>query len=366
MNRLIAFFLEEQQLRWKVYLTSATVAFVYALVNLFVVNRNEERVSLETLVVLLVSITVSIAIYVTRHEPIGKVERTFRFNWWLCVAATAATAIVLALYQNRPRLQALVVDHKLRSFISFFSTVQAANLPDEEIEERYQKLDSILARSASGQVPVDPSILQKAQYSIISSLKTRPVSNQTKQIGWTTAIDLELFAYARKAETGEINRVTPRQIANAGGYLINSPLVFDKGDVYIQGDHSWIFLGVGGGQIIIDGVTVVFDKIDFEASTPGQPAIELGNDRSGALVRDSIMKNVTQYLERITWVDVRFENSRTLYKEGAPLRLRNVSFVDCDLSHLQMPFGGPIASELVKRIEDAHGQPIPFIYEPPQ
>jgi len=121
-------------------------------------------------------------------------------------------------------------------------------------------------------------------------------------------------------------------------------------------------LGPGGGQFILNQSNVVFDKIDFLGSV-SVSAIELVGDRSSALVRDSIMENVTQNLERITWVDVRFEKSRIHYKEGAPLRLRNVSFKDCDLSQVG-GFLGPVNYELEKRIKEAQGEPITFIYEP--
>jgi hypothetical protein len=70
------------------------------------------------------------------------------------------------------------------------------------------------------------------------------------------------------------------------------------------------------------------------------------------------MKHVIQSLDRITWVNVRFENSLIPYL-GGPLTLRNVSFNDCSLE-----LGNPVAFELSKRIEEAQGKPITFVYEP--
>jgi hypothetical protein len=71
-----------------------------------------------------------------------------------------------------------------------------------------------------------------------------------------------------------------------------------------------------------------------------------------------------QALDRITWVNVLFENSRLSYTEGQPLRLRNVSFKNCDTSHIGM-MGGEINLKLAKAIEESNGRPITFVYEPP-
>jgi len=260
-------------------------------------------------------------------------------------------------------LQAAIIDFRLESLATLLDTVQAANPTDQKLRARYQKIQSIVGTSSTYQIQVDPSIIEKTQTAVSRSLKGRSPSDQTEQLGWATAIDLQSFAYARKVETGAITPVTPRQIANTGGYLINSPVSLDNANVlYIQGEHSWIALGPGGGQFILNQSNVVFDKIDFLGSV-SVSAIELVGDRSSALVRDSIMENVTQNLERITWVDVRFEKSRIHYKEGAPLRLRNVSFKDCDLSQVG-GFLGPVNYELEKRIKEAQGEPITFIYEP--
>jgi hypothetical protein len=260
-----------------------------------------------------------------------------------------------------PKMQAAIVDFRIKSFAAFLDTVQAANLSDAEIRDRYKKIDSVVSVSSKNKIPVDPKVLQDAQTAIASSLKRSP-SEQTKQLGWTTSIDLESLTYTRMVQTGAI---TPaRQIASTGGYMLNSPFRISKGPISLEGDHSWFALGTGGGQIIVDQTTVVVDKIDFLGFT-SLDAIELVGDRSNALVRDSIMKNVTQHLDRITWIDVRFENSRVLYTEGALLRLRNVSFIDCDLSHMGVPPAwGPVSQELEKRIREANGHPMTFIYEP--
>jgi len=369
MNRFIDFFLEEQQFRWKVYLASGCIAFVYGFVNLFAFHRTEERVSLETVGVVFVVAIIFVAVYVVKgaafFSETEKPRRVIRLGWKLAVAGTAALALLISTYViGTSGILAAVVDFRLKSFATFLSAVQAANITDEQLRARYQKIEFVVSTSSANRIPVDPVALRMAQTAISRSLKEHSVSDQTKQLGWATAIDLQSLTYRREVETGATKPVTPREIANSGGYLINSPLRFDKGDLYIRGDHSWLMLGPGGGEIVIENSSVVFDKVDFRSVT-AQPAILLVGDRSNAFVRDSIMEGVIQSLERVTWVDVRFENSRILYTEGAPLRLRNVSFKNCDLSRLSFPWvSGPVSSELIKRIMEANGQPITFIYEP--
>lgn len=376
MNRFIGFFLEEQQLRWKVYLISGGIAFVYALVNLSAFHRSEERVSLETVLVLFMLVAIFVAVYVAKGRvsvaETGTPKKVIQFGWKLAVAGTVAAALLVSMYQiNIPELQAAIIDLKLKSFATSLDTVKAANLSDNQLRSRYQRIESIVGTSSTNQIPVDPNLLQQTQTAVSRSLKAGSLSEQTKQLGWATTMDLESLFYTRKVETGEISPIPARQIANTGGYVINSTVVLDKGNPYIRGDHSWFALGPGGGSFAIKQSNVVFDGVDFLGFTALSP-INLLDDRSSALVRDSILKNVTQYLDRIAWVDVRFENSRLLYTEGAPLRLRNVSFKSCDLSLSQLHFppdigpppAGPVGSELQKRIREADGKPITFTYEP--
>src|SRR5258707_766173 len=111
MNRFIGFFLEEQQLRWKVYLASCCIAFVYGFVNLFAFHRTEERVSLETVVLLFALVTVFVAVYVARGAPSfsenEKPMRAIRFGWKLAVAGTAALALLTSTYLiSTSRIQA--------------------------------------------------------------------------------------------------------------------------------------------------------------------------------------------------------------------------------------------------------------------
>src|SRR5260370_4944430 len=351
MNRFIDFFLKEQQLRWKVYLASCCIAFGYGFVNLYAFHRIEERVSLETVVLLFALVAVCVAVYVAKGTVFfGETEkpmRAIRLGWKLAVAGTAALALLTSTYLiGISRIQAAIVDFRLKSFAAFLDTVQAANLSDQQLRDRYKKIQSVVEVSSANQIPVDPALLQMTQTAISSSLKKRSPSEQTKQLGWTTSIELESLAYTRKVQTGAIIPVPARQIANTGGYLINSPVSIDNGSIYVQGEHSWFALGPGGGQFVLNQSTVVFDKIDFLGFF-SEPAIKLVGDRSNALVRDSIMQNLVQPLDRITWIDVSFANSRPLYAEGAPLRLRNVSFKDSELSHLSFPWGfRPVSSDV--------------------
>jgi hypothetical protein len=361
MNRLIDFFLTEQRLRWKVYLTSSGIAFAYALVNLGLSNKTEERVGLETVILLCLLITISVAVYIAKGKLVLSEAQKPLLTWNLSLRLGLASTVVLVLIAqiNIPKMQAAIVDFRLRSLATWLDTVQAANLSDYQIRSQYQKIESIVNTSSTNQMPVNPNLLQKAQTALSRSLKQPSLTDQTRELGWATAIDLESLSYTRNVQTGAI---IPRQITTTPSAVFNTPVVITTGHLYMQGEHSLIFLGEGGGQFVAFQSTIVFDKIDFRSVTYQQPIV-IGDDRSTAFVRDSTLEGVIQELERITWVDVRFENSRVLYAEGTPLRLRNVSFKDCDLSHLGIP-PGPVSYELERRIRDAKGQPITFAYEP--
>jgi hypothetical protein len=369
IDKFINFFLVEQQLRWQVYLTSVGIATAWAALRLFLFHKSEEEISLEATILVCVLVMISVIAYVTNDRLFAVSVQGLRVYPRLTfrsgLAGVAGLLVIAAMTGvDISRMQAAIVDFRLRSLAAFLDTVQAANLSDQEIRDRYRKIESVVSASSKNQIPVDPRVLQTAQTAIRSSLKERSPSEQTKQLGWTTSIDLESLAFTRGVQTGAITSATPRQIANTGGSILNSPVFINNRNIAIVGQHSWFALGPGGGQFALNQSSVVFDKVDFIGAT-SVPAIELLGDHSNAIVRDSIMKFVTQYLDRITWIDVRFENSRILYTEGSALRLRNVSFLNCDLSHIGVPPAwGPVSQELERRITEANGQPITFIYEP--
>jgi len=71
MNQLFDFFFTNEKLRWKVYVAAGGASLIYALVNLWVFRRNEERVFSETvwvLVFLVPSIALFAAVYASHHR----------------------------------------------------------------------------------------------------------------------------------------------------------------------------------------------------------------------------------------------------------------------------------------------------------
>ncbi len=366
IDRFIEFFLIEQRLKWKVYLTSVAVASVWALLRYSFFGKSEDEISLEAAIVLCFLVTVSSIAYITKSGLFpAKAEDVSvypRFSPRFVLAGVAGLVLIAAMIEiDVPKIQATIINLRLSAFAMFLDKVQAATLPESQLRDRYKKIDSIVSVSSKNQIPIDPALLQKTQNAVTTSLKERSTSEQTRQLGWTTSIDLESLAYTRKVQTGAITPASPREMSNTGGYMFNSIINVNNRNVAFVGDYSWIALAPGA-EFALHQSNVVFDRIDFLGISDG-PAIGLVDDLSTAMVRDSILQNVGQGLDRITWVDVRFKSSRIYYYGGA-LRLRNVSFVGCDLSHLGLPWGNPVSFELKKRIEEAKGQPVTFIYEP--
>jgi len=369
VERFIGFFLAEHSLRWKVYLTSCALAAAWALTRLSLSHSSDEEVSFEAIVILCSLIAVSLFVYVAKGRifPANATNPRWspRLTLRLGLLGSASLALVVCMSAvDIPKMQAGIADFRLKSFTTFLDTVQAANLPEVQIRDRYKRIQSIVSASSANQIPVDFAVLQGAQRAVSSSLKTRSLSEQTEQLGLTTSIDLGSLAYTRQVQTGAIVPIAPRQIANSGGLMLASP-VFLRNDIYVRGEHSWIALAPSGGQFVVEQSTVVFDKIDFLGSYITGTPILLAGERANAMVRDSIIQAADEPLDRITWVDVRFEASRIRYTEGAPLRLRNVSFKGCDLTPIGVPPAwGPISNRLKQRINEADGQPITFVYEP--
>lgn len=364
MNRFADFFFKAQGVRWKVYGFSSAVAFIYALINLLVLHREEQSVGIESVVVLFALISLSVGVYVAQVKGFDeeKASAPKIFGSRLVTACALATAFVaLGYYAGIPRMQAAIIDLRLELLTSRLPVYAAYRPPDQQLQTHVQTINSIVETSSRNQIPVDPNLLAKTETVLSNELRAPTLSANTKQAGWTASIDLQSLLYTRMAQTGAISTITPREIFKGPAYFFTSVVSIDDNTLYIKGEHS-VFT-IGGYGFVIKQSTVVFDSIDFVGAV-SQSVITVIDDRSTVLVRDSIMKDVTQDLDRITWVDVRFENSRVLYR-GGPLRLRNVTFKDCDLSNLELGLGMVLRNpELVASITRLSGKPITFTYEP--
>jgi hypothetical protein len=363
MNRFAAFFFEDQAVRWRVYGTSSGVAFIYALVNLLILHREDKSVGMETVGILLILISLSIAVYVTRvriseeatTRPLKISSARLRI-----VSAFATALIAFAYFTGIPRIQAAIMDFRLERFTASSTVYAAYQPPDQQLQNHVRTINSVVDTSSRNQIPVDPNLLVKARTVLLTDLSAPTLSAQTKQAGWTAAIDLESFAYTRQAQTGAITTVTPRDISTGDSYFFNGVTPIDNKSIYVKGDHSVFTVR---GQFFINQSIVIFDSIDFVGSM-SQDIFVVRGDSSRVFVRDSIIKNVIQNLDHITWVDVQFENSQLLYR-GGPLRLRNVTFTNCDLSKLDFSLGILLKNPaLVASITKASGQPVNFNYEP--
>ena len=353
MNRLFDFFYANEKLRWKVYLSAGWAALTYGLVNLWVFHRSEERVFSETaclLVFLILSMTVlTIVRGVKGKEPV-RLNRSPRASAKFIVAGVCAVALLANMFViDVPAFQASLADFSLRRIAKQLDSVQAASLSPEQLQARFRRIQSVVGNSSEGQIPVDARTLKWTQSAVSHYLLGRSLPERTNQAGWAAAIDLQFLASRRYVETGQVVPQVAKQ-----GYVLNSFLELNH-DLYFQGESSAFFVNDAIG---IKGAAVTFDRINFNGRW--NPLV-LMDDRASALVIDSYFQAGTQVLDRITWVNVHFQNTRILYNQG-PLRLRNVSFTNCDLRDLQPPFH--IEQELLRRIQESNGRPFTYVFEP--
>jgi hypothetical protein len=361
MNTFVSFFLVEQSLRWKVYLFSAGVSFVYAIVNSFALRRPEETVTLETVSLLFALVTMFVLARILRAKVVAVESEShrpgIRFGWKLAVPAMAAIVFLAWVYvAGISMLQAALVESKLHSLTSFFDSVQASNVSEEDLRARYVKTERVINASLKQDIPVDSGILKNTQQAIHHSLGVARLSDGTKQLGEVTAIDLHSFSITREVREGKI---TPQYAET-----LNNSSEFRRQAHYVQGSYTgqtWLILAPGGQ--IGPARDLILDHVNIRGIVPVE-ALVVSGERPNVVVRSASFENVTQFLDQITWVDMTFEASRIRYTEGAPLRLRNVSFKNCDLSGLHTPPGwGPVSAELEHRIEQADGRPITFVFE---
>jgi hypothetical protein len=359
MNKLFTFFFSDETHRAKVYLASAAISLAYALINLWVLHRSEERVFSEVIWVLLSSILLLLIVYLVRGR--AQVSPPPKFHFWFYALGTASAVLLLMMVNiDMPTFQAYVADAALNHFSVKFDTAEAAALTTDQVQVSVHRIQSIVAASVKNEVPVNPNAVEKTGAALDRYLKQQRATAlppQVQQAGYSTVLDLQAFGYTREAQSGTI--ATPpissltRQVSSQG-YVFNSVLEIDQHDQFIRGDHSLFVLG---DSIVVSKVTVVFKGVDFEV-TGANPPLAVG--QGGTLVViDSIFQGGQQPLDNISWIDVQFRDMQPRYHGGA-IRLRNVSFTGFNRDRVQ--FGLP--PDLALLILESGGKPINYVFEP--
>jgi hypothetical protein len=354
LDRLVDFFLVEQKIRMGVYLISSGITLVYFLVATFILDINEKSVAIQASIVL----SVLVATFITRYVMVGHLWKSearhegkrFRINWNIALAGAGTFLVLIAVAAevNAPKLQGIVVNLKLAFLTARIDAVSAATISDSELRNELKKIQSTVNSIPPG-VVVKPSNLARTQKAILEVLKTHPSSEQTKEVGWGTAVDLDLYDSKQLA--------SPRVESPPVGYPINSLLELKNANVTFAGGPSAFYLGE---SILVERSTLIFDKIDF-IGVGAFEGITIVGDDSHVLVQDSIVKNVFQRIDRIVWSNVHFENVSLAYGDG-PIRMQNVTFKNCNAIRLVTQ----AAVELANKVEVAQktGESVTYAYDP--
>jgi uncharacterized membrane protein YidH (DUF202 family) len=355
LDRFIDFFLVEQQIRTNVYLISFGITFAYFLLATFIFHISERSVAIQASILL----STLVAVFVMRYVVVGHLWKNAEHHenkqfgrGWKMVFAGATAALVLtavAAKMNVTKLQAAMVNLKLDFLTAQLDVVSAANIPDSKLRDRFEAIQSIVNSIPPG-VTVKPANLYRTQTAILGALKARPVSEQTKEAGWSAAVDLDLFAAKRLAG--------PRIESAPTQYALNSNLIIKDQNVTLLGGPATLLLGA---SIIVQQSTVIFKKLDFVGDGASEAIVVMG-DNSHVIVEDAIVKNIPQRIDRIVWHEVRFENVSLDYG-GGPIRMQNVTLKNCNVLGL---LGHHAPLELVKKIEaaDKAGDSITYAYDP--
>jgi hypothetical protein len=353
MNRFFDFMFLDTRLRWTVYGVSAGITSVYAFISLWVLHHDEERVFSQLIWVLFSSVLLMMAaifiwesVMLARRslpaiKPVGVRFILVGFFSWLFM--------VTMLNLDIRSFQGYIADSALKHISLKFDSAQAAVLSPAQVQSSVQKVQSIINNQ---HIAVSSQTLNKTQTALSSYLKHSSLPEHTKQAAYATTLDLESATYKAQVQSGEIK---PRQISETG-FPIASNVIFNH-DVYLVGGHSELILN--GGSFIVSNGTAVFDKIDFRNQASPYALVSAAN--GNIVVIDSIYQGGLERLDGITWINVEFRNTR-IENHGGPIRLRNVTFTDCDLRLLM--FQGP--RDLWNFIEHNPGKPINYVYEPAQ
>ena len=355
LDRFIDFFLVEQQIRMSVYLISFGITLVYFLLATFILHLSERSVAIQTSILL----STLVAVFVARYVVVGHLwnseehydNKELGRGWKMALAGVTVALMLTAVAgkMNVTKLQTAMVNLKLDFLTAQLDVVSAANIPDSKLRDRFEAIQ-LAVNSIPPGVTVKPANLYRTQTAILGALKARPVSEQTKEAGWSAAVDLDLFAAKRLAG--------PRIESAPTQYPINSPLfIKDKNVTFVGGPSAFLL----GASIVVEQSTMTFEKLDFIGNGASEAIVVVG-DTSHVLVQDAIVKNVPQRIDRIVWNEVRFENVSLEYG-GGPIRMQKVTFKNCNVFGL---LGHHAPLELVNKIDAAEktGDPVTYAYDP--
>jgi len=358
VNTIIESFFLDRTYRRATYALSGIVSALYSALNLLNLDRGKMQVAVEAggLYCLLIAVGILLRPSIRKTRP--KVPKTIlkpvRFRSvfislaiGLCLFGISETNIIV-------RLQTALIDARIARFdqsgvsVYFFRTPERV---DTQLRSRFHTLESIVDISYRYQIPVDQDNLSKAEQKVRTALNQPRLSETTKQAGWIAASRLSELS-AVQATQGNTSPV------QATGYIINSNLDLSDKKVRFLGNHSALIFG--GGDIVVENSTVVFDGIDFRAQQPFRAAFYVIGSSSSVVVRNATVENLDQTLDGITWINVEFQHSMIRVNSG-PFALVNATFKDCDFRWL--PLGGQAGMELLDRINKANGKPVTFAYE---
>jgi hypothetical protein len=359
MNRLFDFAFTDRRYRLRAYSLSGAIALICALIGRLALNWDEKVVLRMMACVLFSLIAICILYYVFVKKPSNLEANSPAIpTIWRTSVTLALLLLGFLTISRQPtivsKVQASIVDFRLSNVdktVERAFTIQSPEQADMELRKKFQKIQSIVDTSYRYQVDVDPNTLSKTEAGIRKSVKQKSLSPQTKQAG--------LVASAGLADLAAL-KVTEGNTETKAYYVFNTVLDISNTKIRFLGNHSAFLLG---DYIIIRNSTVVFDGIDLKVGKPFMEAIALDSN-SKVIVRNSIVENLDQTLDGITWINVQFQHSMVKVK-GGPVTLINVSFKDCDLRWLPPSgsLGGPIGLELRQKINEANGQPITFAFE---
>lgn len=307
MNRLISFFLKEQELRWKVYLICGGIAFGYALVNLFVLHRKEKRVSFEMVVVLFILIAVFVAVYIAKARGVAaeteKPNKAVGFSRGLIVAGAVAIAFLACMSAISAPVGRLILTRQVNHLPQFLRHAESS---PERQKIALQVTAEVLHRALAEELLTDPLVITDVGNAIASIQANDPNEAPTA----LAALE-ELISY--------------RSVQNVGLSPIASQPVADK--------TNWtISVGPDADHLEKENVRLIAPLVPADVAARYEILGEQRNAENKigpSLLIISGIRNPIHLTLDGKWIrHVVLQDAVVTYK-GGPLILDDVYFVHC-------------------------------------
>jgi hypothetical protein len=305
---------EDSSARWTADLIVVAMGLSYAVFQGSVIGAPEKQVVGGMALIMLATKLAHAVWYCYRHSAPPQRMRLPPSRYWSLLLRYSipvfiiSTGLVFLPGAAKNRFTVAVLSQTDIGLLP--GTVSAGSLP---LSTRFNSQTKVIQNLIAENKPGNPTEIHAVRSRLENVVQSVTLPDSVKGDAINEIAHLNAYEkYSRVVNPGGSPRGTGRSVNNQS--LDNDP----RPPIISSADPIFRLGGPSDFSNVLIRSTLANRGLAFELSSPN----------ASLLLRNVVLVNVTQKLDRIEFVDTTFLDSTIIY-EGGPLRLRNVKFVDC-------------------------------------